>query len=537
MASRSAPPPDDISKPHLKLQTAAEAIYGSAQRNVSAGSASSDLDDFNELSQLPSPRPDDGQSVFAVFSGAEAPMDAIVRQPSMSRRVVHGGMDPNSPLMSPTTRFGSNVIARPQVLDAPISLPKRTSPRPHSTLQRVNSVRLHREVRVESRTETPRGSPGPELPVVHEDFVLPDMGDRFKDKADVYIAFTPSLKKTTWDRVRFLGKGSFSQVILATPTLSQVHPELIYRARATFVAVKITSLGKAHTPERLQLEEALRRDVELVKSLSHPNLMSIIAFNIDEARALVVLPYCAGGDLFELVSVHRVDLSANLVRRMFADVVSAVAYLHQNYVVHRDIKLENVLVTLPAAELLALEDPISYPHPICIVTDLGLARTIDPDNPLLTTRCGSEDYVPPEILMGQPYDGRVTDCWALGALLYAVLEGRLPFDPPPNAPPLEGRRARLRTAQRIARIDWAWYKRKDEPPDSPWAGGQAVVDGCFQPAADRLRAPQILEANWIKGALNESATPPVSTDPISLFVDQPVPAEDLREIQRVTSNA
>lgn len=544
MASRSGPPDDEepakhsTARPHLALEINPATINEVSQRIVSAGPASSDLVDYyNELSLLPSPRPDNGQSVFEVFSGAEAPTDSIMRQPSMSRRAVPSvAADPS--IWGPSARAHTQPV-RATTTESPIVLPKRTKLGPALPISatespvRATSARLHREVRAASRLDTPRGSPGPELPAVEEDCE----NDRFKDKADVYIAFTPQLKKTTWDRVRFLGKGSFSQVILATPTLSQVHRDQIGRARATFVAVKITPLGKAHTPERLQLEEALRRDVELVKSLAHPNLMRIMAFNVDDARALVVLPYCRGGDLFELVAAHRAELSAPLVRRMFADVVSAVAYLHANFVVHRDIKLENVLVTLSAPELLALDDPIAYQHPLCVLTDLGLARTIDPANPLLTTRCGSEDYVPPEILMGQPYDGRVTDSWALGALLYAVLEGRLPFDPPPNAPPLEGRRARLRTAQRIARIDWAWYKRKDEPPDSEWAGGQAIVSGCFKAAADRLRAPQILALPWVSDAANRSATMPESTDPLSLFVDAPVPMEDLRELQRVTSRA
>lgn len=68
---------------------------------------------------------------------------------------------------------------------------------------------------------------------------------------------------------------------------------------------------------------------------------------------------------------------------------------------------------------------------VVILTDMGLSRRIPepPESPLLTTRCGSEDYAAPEILMGQPYDGHQTDAWALGVVLYALMEGRLPFDP------------------------------------------------------------------------------------------------------------
>lgn len=56
-----------------------------------------------------------------------------------------------------------------------------------------------------------------------------------------------------------------------------------------------------------------------------------------------------------------------------------------------------------------------------------MARVVDPDSPLLTTRCGSEEYAAPEIVQGKGYDGRKTDVWALGIILYSLLVGYLPF--------------------------------------------------------------------------------------------------------------
>lgn len=68
------------------------------------------------------------------------------------------------------------------------------------------------------------------------------------------------------------------------------------------------------------------------------------------------------------------------------------------------------------------------PSPLIKITDFGLARFIDPSNPLLTTRCGSEYYSAPEIIMAQPYDGRHTDAWACGVVLFALATRVLPFD-------------------------------------------------------------------------------------------------------------
>lgn len=72
---------------------------------------------------------------------------------------------------------------------------------------------------------------------------------------------------------------------------------------------------------------------------------------------------------------------------------------------------------------------LSYlPSPLIKLTDFGLSRFIDPANPLLTTRCGSEFYSAPEIIMAQPYDGRRTDAWACGVVLFALATRVLPFD-------------------------------------------------------------------------------------------------------------
>lgn len=61
------------------------------------------------------------------------------------------------------------------------------------------------------------------------------------------------------------------------------------------------------------------------------------------------------------------------------------------------------------------------------VTDFGLARIVDPQEPNLTTRCGSEEYAAPEIVQSLGYDGRLTDTWSIGIIIFALLVGYLPF--------------------------------------------------------------------------------------------------------------
>ena len=136
------------------------------------------------------------------------------------------------------------------------------------------------------------------------------------------------------------------------------------------------------------------------------------------------------------------------------------------------------------------------------LTDLGLSRRIPapPESPLLTTRCGSEDYAAPEILLGQPYDGRSTDAWALGVLLFALMEGRLPFDPPPGKAA-----SRSRAAHRIARCDWVWvnFANEDDEWDAvkgkDWAGAHECVESLLKKVSrGRKSLEDIEKMEWVQ---------------------------------------
>lgn len=442
---------------------------------------------FGEVSTLPTPRlPSAENGIFESFSGSvRSPSGPVIRS-ATTRLHPLVFKSPNEEDEDRDDSTPPPRVIKPKTIQVPVNtniqLPKRGQFKdiPHLDLNRQSSTRLHREL----------------LPPTSNPVVL--AGHRRDD--EVYLAFDREMHLSTWERVHFLGKGSFSEVVLAKPVISHVKPVHLKKAANLLVAVKITRLnGEPKSPQRMQLEEALRRDIELLVDLPpHPCLMRLLAFNLDKERALSVLPFCSGGDLFDLIAKYRSKLGCGLVRRIFADIVGAVAYLHSNLIVHRDIKLENVLLDLKVEQLLVLDDPIQTPHALAVLTDLGLARRIDPVNPLLSTRCGSEDYVPPELIMGRPYDGRETDCWALGVLLYAMLEGRLPFDPPPLSPSASGPISRSRPAHRIARVSWAWYKRT--VVDEEWQGGKTVVERCLQRREQRISIGDLLQLDWVADA-------------------------------------
>ena len=165
--------------------------------------------------------------------------------------------------------------------------------------------------------------------------------------------------------------------------------------------------------------------------------------------------------------------------------------------------MTDVLVNIPVTQLPFIDNWQTYPGPVVTLTDLGLGRRIPkpPESPLLENACGSVDYCAPEMLMNQEYDGRATDAWALGVLLYAIMESRLPFDPLPNA------RRPSPPKHRIARCEWSWFKWADD--DGEWdpskgaefAGAEQIVDGLLKWAHRRWSLERVQETDWVKGGI------------------------------------
>ncbi|KAK6361919.1 hypothetical protein TWF730_005627 [Orbilia blumenaviensis] len=125
----------------------------------------------------------------------------------------------------------------------------------------------------------------------------------------------------------------------------------------------------------------------------------------------MVLEYCPGAELYDYL-IKNGRLSTETAQKIFAQLVGAVAYVHQKNCVHRDLKLENIMLDR---------------HENVKLCDFGFTRDYEKHRPLQTF-CGTVCYSAPEMVKGEKYLGQAVDVWSLGVILYALLCGELPFD-------------------------------------------------------------------------------------------------------------
>jgi len=171
------------------------------------------------------------------------------------------------------------------------------------------------------------------------------------------------------------------------------------------VAVKI--IDKSKVEESPQL---LQNEIDIMAKVNHPHVVGLRAVFDTPTTLFIVMELVQGGELYELI-VERKTFSEQDTSHIMGQVFSALEYLHGIGIVHRDLKLENML--LNDKKTLSVK-----------VADFGLSKLYS--GQALQTACGTPFYVAPDILLGTGY-GPEVDMWACGVLLYILLSGRLPF--------------------------------------------------------------------------------------------------------------
>ena len=189
-----------------------------------------------------------------------------------------------------------------------------------------------------------------------------------------------------------LAVGSFREVKLAChiPTKTQVAVKILSK--------KSNSLGKINS------------DKKIFQTLEHCNIIHFFHVNDTQSRTYIIMEYVAGKDLQMFLSEVGC-LKDQEARPIFQQVVSAVHFLHQRRIAHRDTKLKNILIDRDGNIKLC---------------DFGMAIQLA-EGQMLKELCGSLLYMAPEMLARKPYDGLAVDMWSLGVLLYVLVTRQFPY--------------------------------------------------------------------------------------------------------------
>jgi len=195
-----------------------------------------------------------------------------------------------------------------------------------------------------------------------------------------------------------LGQGNYTEV-----------RECIHRRNGACRAVKI--IHKVGVPRKVLKSKALLREVEVLKGLTHPNIVRIFEFFEDLTHYYIVMELCRGCELFDMVTISR-RLDESKAARVMEQLLSSVAYCHSMNVVHRDLKPENLIVEERGDSL------------VVKLIDFDSATYFEVSKQVHGAY-GTTFYMAPEVIEGS-YDEKC-DVWSAGVILYVLLSGRPPF--------------------------------------------------------------------------------------------------------------
>jgi len=269
-----------------------------------------------------------------------------------------------------------------------------------------------------------------------------------------------------------LGEGAFGKVRLASSSRT-----------GHKVAVKVIKRKKLN--ERAEL--LLKREVKHHEKLRHPNIVRLHTFIMTPTKYYLVMEFLCGGDLLHFINESPL-LSDALARTLFRGLVDGLHFCHMLGIHHRDLKLENLMLTSRDEATMALK-----------LADFGLSDLQTLPGGLSGTRCGSPLYAAPELMTDGAapagYNASKSDVWSAGVILYALLASALPFD-----------------ADDIGALVRLIHRGVPNSPLPPTRGDEArklvewmlTVDSKARPTSD-----QVLAHGWLKpekAAIKQSAS-------------------------------
>ena len=207
---------------------------------------------------------------------------------------------------------------------------------------------------------------------------------------------------TLYDELNMLGEGAYGKVVKVRHKISKV-----LRAMKIIHKDKM-SLGSEE-------EEALINEINVVKSLDHPNIMKVYEFFNKDNSLYIISELLSGGELLDKINENNKlseDVSAFLMKQIF----SAVDFCHQKGIIHRDLKPENILIES--------EEEANKEFFTVKIIDFGTSGKLK-NGEMFNLNVGTPLYISPEVLNNK-YNEKC-DIWSCGVIMYMMLSGQPPF--------------------------------------------------------------------------------------------------------------
>ena len=208
-----------------------------------------------------------------------------------------------------------------------------------------------------------------------------------------------SLKDFEYDIEKPIGKGGFCTVYKA-----------IFKDNKKIYALKVIDKSILKNDDDIK---NIINEIKIMNELDSSNLLKLVTNFEDENNIYIILPLCKNGQLYDLLHKSNKKVKNIFIKKYLYQTIQAIKELHKKKIIHRDIKPENILIDNKDNALLS---------------DFGIA-THCKEGEKRNTYCGTDEYLAPEVIRGEPYDEKI-DIWAIGILIYECISplGKTPFN-------------------------------------------------------------------------------------------------------------
>ena len=198
--------------------------------------------------------------------------------------------------------------------------------------------------------------------------------------------------------IKLCGVGFYSKVYLCSSSKSP----------NSFYAIKTLKKKKFNDPKSLS---HISTELSFVENLSSPYIVNLVEKFEMDSRQYLVYPYY-NLDIFNLIKLSKMRIPENIIKVILSQVYCGLSYLHSQHIIYRDLKPENIIVDTSSG--------------FVKIIDFGLSSKIENDNIELHEICGTNEYIPPEVINGSGYNYDF-DYWTFGIFTYELVFGHPPF--------------------------------------------------------------------------------------------------------------